>query len=139
MPLTFFPENDSKGDGSKQFLNEWLEENKNNKQKEFEIIAFTRVKSGKGYLVETDCFLAFMWKNQSLTKMLLEALEVYVNEPNKGRKLFVVLKNPKKQDFTLAADMDVEITWFNSGNGYTTLESDVSLQGDSTGNPLIPS
>lgn len=140
MAIMFFhDESNSRNQGNKLFLNEWLEENKNNKATQFFIQEFKKVKSGKGYLVVTEDFNCFIWNNAKETKLLLEALQAYVKEPNLGRTLYVVLKNPKKGEFNLGCDMALPMTWHAMGNGYTTLLDHVSSQTDeSSGNPFLP-
>lgn len=140
MAITFFDESQNTGNqGNKLFLNEWLEENKGNKKTQFFIQEFRKVKSGKGYLVVTEEFNSFIWNNAKETKLLLEALEMYVKEPNLGRSLYLILKNPKKGEFSLGCDMELPITWLAMGNGYTTLESSVTSQtNESSGNPFLP-
>lgn len=139
MALSFFEPKQDTGSGDTPFLNEWLENHPNNKKQQFLVREVIRVKSGKGYLVTTDDFSCFIWKNQALTKLLIEALEIWVNEPDKGYAVYVYLKNPKKSDFTLGADKDEPVTWFNSKNGYTTTESGLASP-DSVvegGNPFL--
>lgn len=140
MAITFFDaENSSSNQGNKPFLNEWIEENKNNKTTQFFIQEFKAVKSGKGYLVVTEEFNCFIWKNSKETKLLLQALETYVKEPNLGRTLYVVLKNPKKGEFSLGCDLSLPMTWHAMGNGYTTLLDHVSLPTEElSGNPFLP-
>lgn len=122
MALTFFEPKENPGNGELPFLNEWLEQNPKNKKQEFLVREIIKAKSGKGYLVVTDDFCCFIWKNQPLTKLLIEAIEKWVKEPIEGYPIYVFLKKPNKQDFTLAADKSEPITWFASKNGYTTTE-----------------
>lgn len=139
MALTFFEPKQDSGNGDTPFLNEWLEQHPKNKKQTFLVKELIKVKSGKGYLVVTDDFTCFIWKNQALTKLLIEALEIWVNEAKHGYAVYVYLKNPNKQDFTLASDKDEPVTWFNSKNGFTTTELPPDLATDSeTGkNPFL--
>jgi hypothetical protein len=140
MALSFFAPESSIGNDSKTFLDEWLTSNLKNRNTQFSITEIKRVQSGKGYLVETEEFLVFLWKNSAISKLLVEALEVYVNQPEKGRALFVVLPQKKVAGVKpqIAADLDVEQTWFTSKNGYTVMEPSVDLAEGISGNPLIP-
>lgn len=140
MALKFFDEESSNGTGSLDFLNDWLVENPKNKKKEFLVTEIKRVQSGKGYTLSTTDFNVFLWKNAKLTKMLLEAFDYYVNKAGWGYELYVVLKNPTKAEFSIAADEESKITWFSSKNGYTTVEENATSQEtvDTTVNPLIP-
>lgn len=140
MALKFFEPEDTNSNGSLDFLNDWLVENPKNKQKEFLITEVKRVQSNKGFIVSTEKFNVFMWKNAKLTKMLVEALDHYINESKFGFELYVVLKSPTKADFSIAANDETRITWFASKNGYTTSEESAISQEEvvTTGNPLIP-
>lgn len=139
MALTFFEPKENTGNGETLFLNEWIEKNPKNKKQQFLVKEIIRVKSGKGYLVVTDEFSCFIWKNQALTKLLMEALEVWTNNPQTGYALYVYLPSPTKNDFTMASDKEEVTTWFVSKNGYTTLELDaISREGDQSGdNPFL--
>ena|SRR5687767_13178526 len=140
MALKFFEPEESNSNGSLDFLNDWLVENPKNKQTEFLITEVKRVQSNKGFIVSTEKFNVFMWKNAKLTKMLIEALDHYINESKFGFELYVVLKKPTKADFSIAANDESRITWFTSKNGYTTSEENAISQDEvvTTGNPLIP-
>lgn len=140
MALKFFEPEDNNGTGSLEFLNDWLIENPKNKQKEFLITEIKRVQSNKGFLISTTHFNVFAWKNAKLTKMLIEALDHYVNVSRFGYELYVVLKTPTKADYSIAADEETKITWFSSKNGYTTSEQNATSQeiADTDINPLIP-
>ena len=112
MAITFFDaQSNASNQGNKLFLNEWLEENKNNKTSQFFIQEFKKVKSGKGYLVVTEEFNCFIWSNAKETKLLLN----------------------------LGCDLGLPMTWDAMGNGYTTLLDHVSSQtNESSGNPFLP-
>lgn len=140
MALKFFEPEESNGTGSLEFLNDWLKENPKNKQKEFLITEIKRVQSNKGFLISTTHFNVFAWKNAKLTKMLIEALDHYVNTSKYGYELYIVLKSPTKPDYSIAADEETRITWFTSKNGYTTSEQNATSleEVDSDINPLIP-
>lgn len=140
MALKFFEPEEVNSNGSLDFLNDWLIENPKNKQREFLITEVKRVQSNKGFIVSTEKFNVFMWKNAKLTKMLVEALDHYINESKFGFELYVVLKSPTKADFSIAANDEKRITWFTSKNGYTTSEENAISREEvvTTGNPLIP-
>ena len=140
MAIRFFDDSTSvSGQGNKPFLNEWLDENKANKKTQFFIQEFIRAKSGKGYLVVTEEFNCFIWKNSKETKLLLEALESYVKEPTLGRTLYVVHKSPKKPEFNLGCDLELPMTWHDMGKGFTTLLDHVpSEEQNQDSNPFLP-
>lgn len=139
MALKFFDaDSSSNGNGQLSFLPDWLEENPKNKETQFLVTEIKRVQSGKGYMAITNKFAVFLWKNSKISKLLVEALEHWVENQNTGYCLYVVLKDPKKPDYSLASDPDSQTTWFTSKNGYTTLEPDVSSQDQSgTENPFL--
>lgn len=140
MALKFFEPEESNSNGSLDFLNDWLVENPKNKKTEFLITEVKRVQSNKGFIVSTESFNVFMWKNAKLTKMLVEALDHYVNVSKFGYELYVVLKKPTKADFSIAANDETKVTWFTSKNGFTTSEENAisAEEVEITGNPLIP-
>lgn len=140
MALKFFEPEESNSNGSLEFLNDWLVENPKNKKTEFLITEVKRVQSNKGFICSTTDFNVFMWKNAKLTKMLIEALDHYINESKFGYELYVVLKKPNKPEFSIAANDESKITWFMAKNGYTTLEENATSLEEvvTTGNPLIP-
>lgn len=86
------------------------------------------VQSGKGYLAVTEDFTYFIWKNSKETKLLVEALKVYVKEPNKGHPIYLVRKKVTDERLSLAADLDTEITWFEGKGVYTTSEESSSSE-----------
>lgn len=137
MPLSFFESVEDNGSGELLFLNDWIKENPKPKKKEFELIELKAVKSGKGLIGITTDFQIFLWKNSKLTKQLLEALDVWVNlEPDTGFKLVVVLEPKLKDGYKIGADKDVKVTWFQMGNGYTTLGVNAFSQ-ESDLNPFL--
>lgn len=140
MALKFFDNEDSTSSGSLEFLNDWLVENPKNKKTEFLISEVKRVQSNKGFTVSTTDFNVFLWKNSKIAKMLLEALDHYINQSKFGYELYVVLKKPTKPEFQIAANDESKITWFVSKNGYTTSEENAISQEevDTSINPLIP-
>ena len=123
MGLTFFESNEDNGTGELLFLNDWLKENPKNKDKQFILWELKAVKSGKGFIGVTNSFQIFFWKNSKLAKMLVEAMNVWINlEPDTGYELVVVLDPKSKDGYRIAADKDKKVTWFQMGNGYTTSE-----------------
>lgn len=119
------------------FLDEFIKKEKNLKTDTFPIQEITRVKSDKGFMVKTEKFMVFIWKNQKITQQLIEALDLWING-TVGYELVVFLPNTKKTDFKLGVDFEKEVTWFTSKNGYTTIQEDVSYQDiDPDKNPFL--
>jgi hypothetical protein len=117
MALKFFDDTSSQKTTT-PFLDEFIKKNKNLKENTFPIIEIRRVKSDKGFLVITEEFSCFIWKNAKVTGQLIEALEFYVNNST-GYELVVFLPDKKKADFKLGVNFEKEMTWFTSKNGYT--------------------
>lgn len=135
MALTFFSDNQRQS-GNSVFYTEWLEENPRVKTLEFPVTELKLVQSGKGYLAITEFFTYFIWKNSKETKLLLEAMKVYVKEPNKGHPIYLVRKKITDEKLSLAADLDTEITWFEGKGVYTTSEESLDSE-KTTDNPFL--
>lgn len=137
MALSFFEEPEDTGSGSLDFLNDWLEANPKNKEKQFPVVEIKLAKSKKGYIVSTDKFMVFLWKKSKVATMLVQAMDVWINmEPDTGYELLVVLDPKTKDGYKLGVDKEKKVTWFQMGNGYTTLESNAHCQ-ESDLNPFL--
>lgn len=133
MALQFFEGTESSG--SLPFLDEYLESNPKAYGKTFQVEEIKKVKSGKGYLLQTDSFSAFIWNNEKLTKQLIEALKVYA-ETGEGYVLVIMPDKSVKSKFRLAADTERVANWFQRGNDFSvhSLVSDSPIEG----NPFLP-
>lgn len=135
MALTFFDSQES--GNSLPFLNEYLEQNPKTKG-QYIVETISLVRSHKGYLCDTPSFRVFLWKNSSLTKTLLEALDHYINS-GVGYEIYVVIDKKAKEGYRLAADLERETTWFGSGNGYSIRqELSDSAKASLQQNPFLP-
>lgn len=120
------------------FLDEYIKKEKNIKQKDYPITEIKRVKSDKGFMVYTEKFMVFLWKNQKITQQMIEALSLWVSG-EVGYELIVHLPDPKKADFRLGVDFEKEVTWFTAKNGFTTIQADATSVGiDPDKNPFLP-
>lgn len=139
MALTFLDDGKSNsGSGQKEFLNDWLKSNPKNKQIQHLVSEVRLVNSNKGYLIETDNFLAFIWKNAKVTSQLIEALEYWVSTPDTGYALYLVQDKPNSPNFKLATDKEEPFTWYSKKNGYSTIGEDLdSDTAGMDGNPFI--
>ena len=138
MALKFFDDANPTS-GQLPFLDEFVKNAKNLKQDTYQVSEIRRVQSDKGYLVVTEKFTCFIWKNAKTTKQLIEALDFYINS-DKGYAVCVFLPDVKKSEFRLGVDFDTEVTWFTSKNGFTiTQEESNSAAIDGTSNPFLPS
>jgi hypothetical protein len=137
MALSFFEEPEDNGSGSLDFLNDWLEANPKNKEKQFPIVEIKLAKSKKGYIVSTEKFMVFLWKKSKVATMLVQAMDVWINlEPGSGFEMLVVLDSKTKDGYKLGVDKEKHVTWFQMGNGFTTLESNAHSQ-ESDLNPFL--
>lgn len=139
MALTFLnDDSENVSSGEKLFLNDWTKENPKNKKVQHLVTEVRLVQSNKGYLIETDYFLAFIWKNAKVTKQLIEALEHWVNNPDTGYALYLIQDKPTSSNFKLATDKEEPFTWYAKKNGFSTIQVDSSLDITETGgNPFI--
>lgn len=139
MALVFLnDDSDNVTSGQKLFLNDWIEQNPKNKKTQHLVSEVKLVQSNKGYLIETDYFLAFIWKNAKVTKQLIEALEHWVNTPDTGYALYLIQDKPTSSSFKLATDKEEPFTWYAKKNGYSTIQGDSNLDTTETdGNPFI--
>lgn len=134
MALSFFDSQDS-NTGNLPFLNEYKKENKKCVGKQYLVESFTRVSSGKGLLGKTENFTFFIWNNSKTAKLLIEALDYYVQ--NEGCMVFVIPTEGDKPGYRIAADTQQACTWFCMGNEYTTTEPEF-ICNDPDQNPFIP-
>lgn len=137
MAIKFF-DDEPTGSGLLPFAKEYLEENPKENKKEFLIEEIWRVQSDKGYMVRTDKFLSFLFKNQKTTKQILEALKYYC-EKQDGYALVCVLDKSAKNSVKIGVDFDKPTSWFTSGNErYSTQESDWGADINGNENPFLP-
>lgn len=136
MARLFFEEDTNSSPGEKLFATEYLAKNKKELGKHFTIQEITLAKSNKGYMLHTDYFVCWLWKNSKLTKMLLEALREYV-ETGKGYYLFVELTNANKDCFSIGMDSEISSKWYDMGNDCysSTPRSTSSTESE---NPFLP-
>lgn len=142
-----FSDDSSEGTGSNRpFLEEYLEET----VVKFPLISLVEEvylsKSGKGYVVRSEEFSIFLWKNNKLSKMLIEALKHYISQ-GEGNTLAIRvngLKENKKTkettpDYELIANKNKIIPWYmdNAGKKYSVLPISESEEYISKMNPLI--
>lgn len=139
MALTFLDDSESRSNsGQKEFLNDWIKANPKNKNTQHLVSEVRLVSSNKGYLLETDNFLAFIWKNAKVTKQLIEALEHWVTTPDTGYALYLIQDKPNSPNFKLATDKEEPFTWYAKKNGYSIIGEGSALATEETGlNPFF--
>lgn len=122
VDLTFFEDmsdaTDSKG---YTFLEDYLEENpgdiKIGDTLKVHTIVLTNKK--KGYMVRTDKFDFHIWKSNKVTKQLIEALKVWV-EQGQGKALYCQIKKLDGRDgLMLGAAKDETVSWYSFGGKYS--------------------
>lgn len=137
MAIKFFDDEPS-GNGSLPWAKEYLEENPKENKKSFPVEEISRVQSDKGYMVRTDKFMCFLFKNQKTTKQLLEALKYYCDSQD-GYQVVCVLDKASKNSVRIGVDFDVPTSWFTSGNDrYSTQELDWGVDTNGRENPFLP-
>lgn len=136
MPLEFFDKEPSTN-GNLEFAADYLKANPRENGKVYEVHEFKITSSGNGYLLYTDKFMGFLFKNAKVTKQVIEALEYYSKQPN-GYGFFAQLDAKAKNGFRLGVDSDEPRTWFSSKNGYTQQDIDTGeLEQDKNSNPFL--
>lgn len=136
MALKFF-DNEPTTNGNLEFAADYLKENPKEDGKIYEITEFKITSSGNGYLLYTDKFMGFLFKNAKVTKQIIEALEYYASQPN-GYGFYAQLSKKAKNGINIAIDSDEPRTWFVSKNGFT--QQDIDTGGEAqleNSNPFL--
>lgn len=122
------------------FLNDYLKEprNRNADGTVHDVTEIIYASSGKGYVVKTESFMCFLWKNSKVTKQILEALNFYWEQGN-GYVFVVRIEVKNKNLFSLGVDFERTSYWqkkqesfFNTSN----LVEDTPLMDNA--NPFLP-
>ena len=135
MKLQFFDEINESNDI--EFINDWMEANPKIKNKNYRVDIFQKVRSGKGYLLKTEEFMLFLFKNSSMCKHIITALETYVKNSEGGYPIYCHVANASKKQYALAADKDERVTYFNTGNGYTVSKEYADSLNTTATNPFL--
>lgn len=138
MAISFLDEQESSS-GSLEFASDYLETNPKADKKFFDVTEIYLVKSGKGYMIKTENFACFLWKNSKVAKQLIEALKYYVQK-GKGFQIVCQLDKKAKEKYRLGSDNEKPVIWYEVGGKYTTSEDgDPQLSQPQSENPfLIP-
>lgn len=134
MAIQFFEEAYSHGidlDFAKDYLSNFPKEN----GASYNVSEIVLAASGKGYMIKTDRFICWLWKKQSTAKMLIEALEKYVEE-GYGYMVVAVLDKDAKDGYKLGIDPEQPCNWFGKGKKFTVIEDTFSSQ-ETTQNPFF--
>lgn len=121
--------------GSKPFFNEWIASHPLDEIKCFLIEKVQASKKGNGFLVSTEEFTLFLWKNNEVTRNFVEAITFYA-EQGYGPSFLVVVKDSQP---LIAMDED-NTSFFKSKNGVWSI-SEVQEEQPTTlshQNPFMP-
>jgi len=95
---------------SLDFLPDALEENPKLNGKIFDVFAFKKAKSGKGYMLYTSDFICWFFKKEKVLTQALEALDYYC-KTGTGFQFVVQVDKKLKSKFILGLDTDRETTY----------------------------
>lgn len=123
---------DSYTTGSKPFFNEWIGKNPDKEGAVYSVTKIVASKKGNGYLVHTDDFILFLWKNNEVTRMLIEAV-MYYSEVGVGPRFVACIRN---SSYALGIDEDNE-SFFTSHGGTWSI-SLLPEEEDTTPSPPNP-
>ena len=119
--LFFFDEIESTDtDKSYTFFEDYVEENPDDIKVGdiLKIHSLVLTKKRKGYMVRTDKFDFHIWKNNKITKQLLEALKVWTQEGT-GKALYVQVTAMNVDGLKLAANKAEDVNWYGFGGKYS--------------------
>lgn len=122
------------------FLNDYLKEPKNRNADGtlHDVLEIIYASSGKGYVIKTEAFMCFLWKNSKATKQILEALNFYWEQGN-GYVFVVRVEAKTKNQYSLGVDFERTSYWQKKGESfYSSLNpvEDIPLMESS--NPFLP-
>lgn len=138
MPLSFF---ESEGDSPQKetpFIEEYVKENPDCIGEVYEVEEVVRTRKSTGYILKTSAFIVFKWNRDKALKLILEALQHYVNEMH-GYKL-VIQVTDKSPYYLVGCDSEKPTNWFGGNGRYTQREiiiSGLELEEEGTGNPFL--
>lgn len=105
MPIEFFEQEEEKD--HLDFLPDALEENPRLDGKLFDVFAFKKAKSGKGYMLYTSHFICWFFKKEKPLQQALEALDYYC-KTGTGFQFVVKVDKKLKSKFVLGLDSERE-------------------------------
>jgi len=96
------------------------------------------ISGAKGYLVLTGTFKGFLFKDSSIAKFLIEALEVWIARPGHNHTLFAVANGQGKLDLAIDDESDLS-TWVKDKKGWEQkIKKTASSQSEAvTSNPFL--
>ena len=105
MAIEFFTQDEETP--SLEFLPDYLEENPKANGKIFDVFAFKKAKSGKGYMLYTSHFICWFFKKEKVLQQALEALDYYC-KTGTGYTFVVQIDSKAKNKFHLGIDNERE-------------------------------
>lgn len=122
VELTFFEEISDVGDSNGYvFLEDYLEENPGDVKigDTLKVHTIVLTKKKKGYMVRTDKFDFHIWKSNKVTKQLIQALSLWIEE-EKGKAIYCqVNKLDGKNGLVLGAAKDENVSWYCVAGKYS--------------------
>lgn len=122
------------------FLNDYLKKPENRKADGtlHDVTEIIYASSGKGYVIKTERFMCFLWKNSKVTKQILDALNFYWEQGN-GYVFVVRIEMKTKNQFSLGVDFERTSYWQKKEENYFSSLNpveDIPLMENS--NPFLP-
>jgi hypothetical protein len=108
MAIEFFAQEEEST--SLEFLPDALEENPKLNGKFFDVFAFKKAKSGKGYMLYTSDFICWFFKKEKVLTQALEALDYYC-KVGQGFQFVVQVDKKLKSKFQLGIDTEREVKY----------------------------
>jgi len=120
MPIDFFVQEEEAP--SLEFLPDYLEENPKANGQTWDVFAFKKAKSGKGYMLYTSHFICWFYKKEQTMQQVLEALDFYC-KTGSGFQFVVKVDTSIKRKFHLGIDTDREVRYIPLENSSYRLEN----------------
>lgn len=133
MAIKFFSNDSVELSAERPFVEEFVKQNPSKVGEVYQVNQVRLTRKGNGYLLETDDFLLFLFKNKPITQQLIGGLDLYQRSGN-GYKLFIQLAG-KAPYFQLGFDAEKPCYWIllESGKYLSQEEISTSTWGEDTG------
>ena len=135
--ITLFPENEPTVSVQAPFLNVYLQSDPLSDGETFEMEVVSVTRNG-GLVVKNQDFALYYPAASTVKRMLLQALELYVQPDGRGYKLVSVINHKNKNKADLGCDFSSFRNWTKEGNDYTSLEPTSPTDPSAGSNPFLP-
>lgn len=125
MAIEFFEQNEESI--SFDFLPDYLEENPKIDGRLYDVVAFKKAKSGKGYMLYTSHFICWFFKKEKVLQQALEALDYYCKSGG-GFQFVVKVDKKAKSKFHLGIDNEREAKFVPLENGSYRLQIESDME-----------